>query len=304
MGELLNKLVIGLMPAVPKVFVGHIASRYIAGETIQDTVKVVRQLNDEGALATIDLLGEHNKNTDAAKASMEIYFDILETIDREKLNANISLKPTQLGLDNGIDFCIDLITKIVERATDLNIFVRIDMEDVPYTDDTLQLHTDLRKRFDNVGVVIQAYLRRTILDIKSLIKSKANLRLCKGIYNESRKVAYKDRTSIINNYSFLLEELLKGDCYVGIATHCEESVWHALKIIHQLGLKREQYEFQMLLGVDEELRRILLDAGHRLRVYVPFGKEWYPYSTRRLKENPRMAGYVMRDFLGMAKESR
>ncbi len=299
--QLMNRLIVGVMPVVPKYLVGRVASRYIAGERLEDALTVTGRLNDEGAAVAIDLLGEHSADSEHAGAAASIYLDTLTAIAREKLDANVSLKPTQLGLKLGYESCLDRITEIVARADELGNFVRIDMEDRTCTDDTFRLYFDLRKRFDNVGVAIQSYLRRTINDIKPLMEAGANLRICKGIYNEPRAVSYKNRTVIIDNYALLLEELLKADCYVGIGTHCEETVWHAKRIIHQLGLSRDRYEFQMLLGVDHELRRILLDEGHKLRVYVPFGDDWYPYSTRRLKENPAIAGYVMRDFLGMSK---
>lgn len=294
---MLNRLIIGLMPLVPKFIVGRVASRYIAGDKLQDAVDVARKLNAEGAMTTIDLLGEHTRSREGIEATVKTYRDILAAIDREKLDSNISLKPTHIGLGFDNDFCAESIEKIVQTAAGYGNFVRIDMEDHPYTDDTLRIYHELHKKYGNVGVVIQSYLRRTINDIPSLIKAKANLRLCKGIYNEPRNIAYKQRDIIIRNYSLLLEELLSGGCYVGIATHCEETVWHALKIIHKLKLSREQYEFQMLLGVDPQLKTILLKEGHRLRVYIPFGVEWYPYSTRRLKENPAIAGHVARDLL-------
>ena len=164
------------------------------------------------------------------------------------------------------------------------------------TTNTIEIYLRLKEEFeDHVGTVIQAYLRRTSNDINHLIKQKANLRLCKGIYVEPRDIAYKDMTIINNNYNFNLEKLLAAGCYVGIATHDEKLVWHALSIIEKYGLNPGQYEFQMLLGVDEKLRQIIIDAGHRLRVYVPYGREWYAYSTRRLKENPKMAGYVLKE---------
>jgi len=299
--ELFSKLVVNSMPMIPKQIVGKIASRYVAGEQLSDAVEEVRHLNDSGAVATMDLLGEYNDREDDARATADVYKKILDSIKEHKLDSNVSLKPTALGLSIGFDFCKDLITEIVAHASELDNFIRIDMEDQHCTDDTLKMYYELHEDFHNVGVVIQAYLRRTINDVQKLKGMKANLRLCKGIYNEPRTIAYKNREIIIRNYAYLLEELLEAGCYVGIATHCEETVWHALKIIQQLGLTRDQYEFQMLLGVDPELRKILIDDGHRLRVYVPYGEEWYPYSTRRLKENPQLAGSIALNFLGITK---
>jgi proline dehydrogenase len=171
----------------------------------------------------------------------------------------------------------------------------VDMEDSPYTSVTLEMVTDLHQRHENIGAVIQGYMRRSLEDVVRLTQTGVSVRLCKGIYDEPRRLAYKDSDTVRENYRLLLEELLKGGTYVGIATHDEFLVWHALRLIHQLDVPEDRYEFQMLLGVDEELRGILVGAGHKLRVYVPFGEEWYEYSSRRLKENPKIAGYVARD---------
>ncbi|MEJ2543287.1 MAG: proline dehydrogenase family protein, partial [Calditrichaceae bacterium] len=219
----------------------------------------------------------------------------LKTIHDEKLDSNVSVKPTQMGLSIDKELCYNHIKRIVETAKKYNNFVRIDMEDRHYTTDTIEIYIKLKNEFENhVGTVIQAYLRRTFDDINNLIRHKANLRLCKGIYVEPREVAYKEMAIINENYKYNLEKLLSAGCYVGIATHDEILVWHALSLIEKYKLKPEQYEFQMLLGVDAKLRQIIVDAGHRLRVYVPYGQEWYAYSTRRLKENPKMAGYVFK----------
>ncbi|MCF7810270.1 proline dehydrogenase family protein [bacterium] len=297
--DLLNKITIGVMPAIPKPVVGKVASRYISGPKLTDAVKKVKLLSSKGAVATIDLLGEFSDNPDHATAAAKTYIEILDTIQNEKLNANVSVKPTHIGLKTGYDFCKELITSIVEHAHKLGNFVRIDMEDHTCTDDTLRLYWEIHEKYRNVGVVLQAYLYRTIKDIQPLMEMKANIRLCKGIYVEPRQIAYKHRINVINNYALLLRELLKARCYVGIATHCEEVIWHARRIIYELDLKPDEYEFQMLLGVEDELREILINEGHKMRVYVPFGEEWYAYSTRRLKENPSVAGYIVRDFLNL-----
>ena len=167
------------------------------------------------------------------------------------------------------------------------------MEDATTTDDTIEMYLKLKAEFDNVGTVFQSYLRRLIDDVNHVIPHKANLRLCKGIYNEKRTVAYKDKDTVNDNFNYCLQKLLSNDCYIGIATHDEKLVWHALKLIDELKLEKDKYEFQMLLGVDPELRRIIVDGGHKLRVYVPFGEDWFGYSTRRLKENPAIAGHIL-----------
>jgi proline dehydrogenase len=171
------------------------------------------------------------------------------------------------------------------------------MEDSTCTEATLALYDRLRRDADNVGVVIQAYLRRSLDDVDRLVERRANVRLCKGIYIESRNIAYRDRDIVRRNFALLLERLLRGGCYVGIATHDEILAWEGIRLVRELRLSTDRYEFQMLLGVDEPLRRILIGSGHRLRVYVPFGERWYEYSLRRLKENPRMAGYVLKNIL-------
>ncbi|MDQ5830559.1 MAG: proline dehydrogenase family protein, partial [Actinomycetota bacterium] len=190
------------------------------------------------------------------------------------------------------------LEEIVEYAGARGRFVRVDMEDSPYTAVTLDIVVDLHRRHENVGAVIQAYMRRSLDDVCRLVEAGVTVRLCKGIYDEPRRIAYKDFDTVRQNYIFLLDELLKGGTYVGIATHDEFLIWHALRLIHQLEVPEDRYEFQMLLGVDEELRGILVGAGHKLRVYVPFGEEWFEYSSRRLKENPKIAGYVAKDVLG------
>ena len=205
-----------------------------------------------------------------------------------------------MGLFIDKEYCFQNVEKIVREAKKYNNFVRIDMEDHTATSDTIEFYLRLKEKYGkHVGTVIQAYLRRTSADINGLLEHKANLRLCKGIYVEPRAIAYKDMSIINENYKFNLKKLLSNDCYVGIATHDEKLVWYALSLIEEQQLKYEKYEFQMLLGVDEELRKIIIDGGHRLRVYVPYGKDWYPYSVRRLKENPKMAGYVFRNIFGL-----
>lgn len=294
--KLINSLIAATLPAVPKPVVGYFSQRYISGETLAAAVKVVRQLQNDGACVTLDVLGEHITKREEAAAYAQQYLDVLDTIQAEKLDANVSLKPTQMGLKLDRNFCLETIASIAGKAKGYGNFVRIDMEDISCTDDTFWLYEELKKNYP-VGTVIQAYLRRTDNDVDNLIKMNANLRLCKGIYVEPYTAAYKDRDIIRQNYLHILERLLTAGCYTGIATHDEMLVWGALKLIKKLDLKPDQYEFQMLLGVQEELRKLILKSGHKLRVYVPFGAHWYAYSVRRLKENPQIAGYVMENIL-------
>ena len=291
---LLDRAIARTLPAVPKGIVRRVANRYIAGETVDDALGVVAGLNQRGIRATLDILGEHIHNLDQARRAGEGYVALLDAIDRRKLDANISIKLTQLGLKVDFQTCFDLTNRLVGHAGELKNFVRIDMEDSSCTTDTLEIYRQLRRNHSNIGVVVQAYLRRTADDICALENLRPNYRLCKGVYVEPREISYHDMRVINRNYAYLLEKLLRNGSFVGIATHDELMVWEALRIIRDFKLPPTAYEFQMLLGVDEQLRDIIRAAGHTLRVYIPFGRDWYAYSVRRLKENPRLAGYVFK----------
>ncbi len=287
------------MPLVPKPIVGTVARRYVAGNTLDEAITTIRSLNAEGAMATIDVLGEAVSKKDKAEAAFDEYLRGIDRIVEEKVDANISVKPTLLGFDIDEALCLQLIDGIVKRAKDVGLFVRIDMEDHTTTDATLRIYRTVLERHGNAGVALQAYLRRLVADINDILPLKPNIRLCKGIYREPRDVAWQSYGTVRANYCYSLEKLLQGGAYVGIATHDEHLVWHAMATIDRLGLDPKQYEFQMLLGVDPDLRRIILANGHRLRVYVPYGRDWYPYSIRRLRENPTIALHVMRAMLGI-----
>lgn len=294
--SLLARTIATVLPAVPKPIVRHFSRPYIAGETIDDMVATVKRLNADGYLATVDILGEFAKSTERAEAAGGEYLRVMDEMVARGLKAKISVKLTQMGLNLDEGVCLSIMERIVAKADEQNSFVRIDMEDSSVTTTTLEMYERLRERFgDRVGPVIQAYMRRSLADVRKLAAHKANVRLCKGIYVEPREIAYKDGEIINRNFELLLQELLEAGSYVGIATHDERLVWSALEIIERLGLAPEQYEFQMLLGVDEELRRIIRDAGHRLRVYVPFGIKWHAYSVRRLRENPAIVGHVLKN---------
>lgn len=298
--QLLNKLISYVLPVFPKSMVGYFAKPYIAGERMDDAVKVVRDLMDEGACATLDVLGEEVHHEEQALHAVELYKQVLQRIYSEKLHSGISVKPTHMGLKIDKEFCYNNIRSLVEMASIYKRFVRIDMEDHTTTQDTIDIYKRLREDYDNVGTVIQAYMRRTVDDINTLIPLKADLRLCKGIYIEPRSVAWKDGSIVNDNFSYMLEKLIVNNCYVGIATHDEKLVWEAMRILDKYQIKKDRYEFQMLLGVDPELRKIILAGGHKLRVYVPFGAEWFAYSTRRLKENPTIAGHIMTNLISSA----
>jgi proline dehydrogenase len=292
-----NRVLVTGLPAVPKVLVGRVASRYVAGETLDEAVRVVRSLNQQRAMATIDVLGEEVHEREKATAAVEEYLRVFDAVASEGIDANVSIKLTLLGLKIDEGFCRDNVARIAETATRYGNFVRIDMEDSTCTDATLRIYRELRDRYGNLGIVLQAYMRRTLADIDGLPDQGANVRLCKGIYVEPRRIAWKGYGTVRANFAAALEKLIARGIYVGIATHDEYLACVASALIDQYGLKPERYEFQMLLGVDEELRRILIDAGHRLRVYVPYGRDWYPYSMRRLRENPEVARHVLKALL-------
>jgi proline dehydrogenase len=286
---LLDKTIVRLLPAVPKQVVQLFSARYIAGTTLADAVDTVRRLNRIGQLATIDVLGEEITHEDEARTIAQAYRDVLAAIDREDLDSNVSVKPTALGLGLSYELCRENLESILREAG--SNFVRIDMEDSSTTSDTLRMYRELRERgFDNVGVVLQAYLRRTLDDVAGLADLGANVRLCKGIYVEPASIAFTDDDDVRTNYVRALDALFEAGMYVGIATHDEWLLREALGRVD--GMDESEYEFQMLLGVRERRAAELVRDRHRLRVYVPFGEQWYQYSLRRLQENPAMAGTI------------
>jgi proline dehydrogenase len=295
---IVDRAIANSVPVIPRPIVKKISGRYIAGDTMDEAVKTVRELNREGCVATIDLLGESTESKADAAGKLKDYKKVVDALDEHGLSGGISVKLTGLGLTLNEELCRANVEEIVEYAGVRGRFVRVDMEDSPHTEATLQIVEDTHSQHGNTGAVLQAYMRRSIDDAQRAIRAGYSVRLCKGIYDEPRAVAYKDFDTVRQNYILLLEELLRGGVYVGIATHDEYLIWHALRLVHQLEVPKDRYEFQMLLGVDEELRGILVNAGHKLRVYVPFGEDWYEYSTRRLKENPKIAGYVTKDVIG------
>jgi proline dehydrogenase len=289
---LLDRAIARVLPAVPKPLVRALASPYIAGPTLEAAVTVVRRLNGEGKLATIDVLGEEITNDDEAREIGRAYHRVLARVESEQLDANISVKLTGLGLGLDYGLCRDNLQALVEDARVRGNFVRIDMEDSTTTDDTLRLSRELRAAgYENLGIVLQARLRRTLADATGL----ENVRLCKGIYLEPTEIAFEDPDEIRESFRATLRALLDDGCYVGIATHDEELIEDALGQIHERDLGPAEYEFQMLLGVRSARGDELVRDGHRLRVYVPFGTHWYEYSVRRLQENPKIAGYVAAD---------
>ncbi|MCC6750780.1 MAG: proline dehydrogenase family protein [Deltaproteobacteria bacterium] len=294
--SIFDRMVVRALPVVPKAVVGRVAQRYVAGSTLGEAVEAIRGLAGEGAMATVDVLGEEVTERDRAESAVDEYLRVLDTVRAERLAANISIKPTMLGLKIDEALAEELVGRLVRRAAELGSFVRIDMEDHTCTDATLRLYGSLRQELGSVGVVLQAMLRRTPEDIAALAPVGANVRLCKGIYREPESLAFQGYDEVREAFVRCLEQLFAAGCYVGIATHDEVLVERSLELIQRFGLKREEYEFQMLLGVTPSLRARLLGAGHRLRVYVPYGADWYAYSMRRLRENPTVARHIMKAF--------
>jgi len=297
--SLLDSALVRLLPAVPKPVVQLFSSRYIAGATLADALQVVRDLNAGGKLATVDVLGEEIEREEETRAIAQAYRDVFAAFDEAALDANVSVKLTALGLDLSYELCRENLLDVVRTAAAFGNFVRIDMEDASTTDATLRLYRELREDgHDNVGVVLQARLRRTLDDVRALAELRPSVRLCKGIYLEPAAIAFTDYEAVRANFLRCLDALLESGCYLGIATHDEWLIGESLARISRRGLGPDEYELQMLLGVREERRDELVAEGHRLRVYVPFGEEWYAYSLRRLQENPAMAGTIARATAG------
>lgn len=292
--SILNTLVVKSLPFVPKPIVRKFANRYIAGESVADAVMCVRQINADGACATLDVLGEDIFTEEEAVVSRNQSIEVLHAIDREKLDSNLSIKLTSLGLKLGRDFCRDNVREILKVAARYNNFVRFDMEDSSCTSDTISIFRELQREYPRIGIVLQAYMRRSEADVLKLAETRTNFRLCKGIYKEPENVALQGREEVQQNFLKLLRLMFEKECYVGIATHDSVLVDGAYALIDELQLTKDRYEFQMLLGVRPELRKKLIRDGQKVRLYVPFGQSWHAYSLRRFKENPEIAGYVFK----------
>ncbi|GIK22947.1 MAG: proline dehydrogenase [Ignavibacteriota bacterium] len=299
--EAINHLIVKIVQLMPKPVVGFFSKKYIAGVTLQAAVDYVKKLNSMGIYATMDVLGESVANKEEAIRCKNEAIEVLEAIEQNKLKANLSIKPTQMGLAIDEEFAFQQILEIVQKAEQFKNFVRIDMEDSPFTDKTINVYKRIFQDYKNVGIVIQSYMRRSYDDVITLNKIGTNYRLCKGIYVESASIAYKDKQEVRNNYLKLLDAMFKDGNYVGIATHDKYLIDEAYKRIKEKNISKDKFEFQMLLGVREDLRDKINSDGYKIRIYVPFGKDWYAYSVRRLKENPSVAGHIAKSFLTFGK---
>lgn len=298
--SLLHRTIVEGMRFLPRPVIWHFSQRYIAGTRLADAFRATQQLNNSGCAATIDVLGEDSTRPDQVEAAKQLYLEALDGIATRSLDCGISVKLSELGLRFDQEACMQVLRTLLDKAKEHDNFLRIDMEDSSVTTATLDIYRDLRSQFDNVGTVIQSCLRRSREDVAELLQGgMTDLRLCKGIYVEPEEIAYRNADEIRGSFQQILEQLLESDtARVGIATHDPALVLHAEQLLERLSVPRERYEFQMLLGVAGPLRRRLLNHGHPVRVYVPFGELWYDYSLRRLRENPAIAGHIVRNLFG------
>ncbi|MDD2303828.1 MAG: proline dehydrogenase family protein [Prolixibacteraceae bacterium] len=297
---MLNKLLANALPYMPKKLIWIFSKRYIAGETIEDGLKASKELNKQGIEVTVDLLGEFISTIKEAEENRNKYIELIERFTSEGIVGHFSVKPTSFGLLIDKDVCYSNIEAVVLKAVEKKTFIRIDMEDSQCVDDELDMYRKLQQKYPaNVGLVIQAYLRRTKNDLMNMSTihtngNPLNFRLCKGIYVEPKHIAFKTPEEIREHYLDDLQYMLDNNMYVGIATHDKYQIDNAMNIIKEKNIDKTKYEFQMLYGVTPELRSSIVKQGHKMRVYVPFGKDWFGYSTRRLKENPKMASHIVK----------
>ena len=297
---MLNKIIANILPYMPKKLIWVFSKRYIAGESLEDGLLASKLLNEKGIEVTVDILGEFIRSLDEAEKNKDEYLEVIERFTSENIKGNFSVKPTMFGLLIDKDVCYKYMEEIVAFAASKNSFIRVDMEDSQCIDREIELFRKLRTKYPkNVGLVVQAYMRRTKSDVESLndLNSEAaplNFRLCKGIYVEPERIAFKDYEEVRANYLADLKYMFENKMYVGIATHDRYLVDEAMKMIREMNIPKNMYEFQMLYGVTPELRQSIVDDGHLMRVYVPYGKQWFGYSTRRLKENPKMAQHIIK----------
>jgi proline dehydrogenase len=270
------------------------ASRFVAGETLDDAVRVVRQVNLLGIHATLDLLGENTRSREDAQNATRQVLEMLDRVKSERLDCNVSVKLTQLGMDLDDDFCRNNLLQLVRKARDLDSFVRVDMEDSHYTQRTLDIVTRVHAELRNVGTVIQAYLYRSESDVRMLISKGVRVRLCKGAYLEPESVAFREKRDTDSNFVKLTKILLDSDIYHAIATHDEKMIDATRRHAEEKGIARDRFEFQMLHGIRRDLQAQLAKEGYNVRVYVPYGSRWYPYYMRRLAERPANVGFIIR----------
>jgi proline dehydrogenase len=297
---MLNKLIANMLPYMPKKLIWVFSKRYIAGESMEEGLLASKLLNEKGIEVTVDILGEFITTLDEAEKNRDEYLEVIERFTSENVKGNFSIKPTMFGMLLDREICFNLLREVVQFAAQKDSFIRIDMEDSQCVDMELDIFRRLRKEFPkHVGLVLQAYLRRTESDLVALNDlNSANypisFRLCKGIYVEPENIAFKEYNEVRQHFLTDLKYMFENKMYVGIATHDKFLVEESMKMIGEMNIPKDMYEFQMLYGVTPELRQLIVDNGHKMRVYVPFGEKWFNYSTRRLKENPKMAQHIIK----------
>jgi proline dehydrogenase len=293
--HLLQSAAVNLLRLMPKPVVWQFSNRYIAGTALDDAYRVVEALNAEGCRATIDVLGEDSREPAQVAAAKVLYLEALDGIIAKSLDCGVSIKLSEMGLRFDEELCRSVMQELLTAAEEHGVFVRVDMEDSSVTDVTLDIYRAFRSEFDQVGAVIQACLKRSERDIGELLASgPTDVRLCKGIYIEPEEISYRNAEDIRESFRRLLRQLFDGGAgHVGIATHDPLLARFAEDLVERLDVPTSRYEFQMLLGVAEPLRRQLVASGHPVRVYVPFGERWYEYSLRRLRENPNIVGHIV-----------
>lgn len=277
-------------------FAQRVSRRFVSGETQEHAVQVVKELNRKGFIATLDHLGENVTNTEEAKNSAEEYLILLDKINHAQVDSNVSCKLTQMGLDLDFDFCLNNVRRIVEKAKGYGNFVRIDMEDSPRTEKTLQVCYSLHKEYSNVGAVIQSYLYRSEEDVKKLLEQKIRIRLCKGAYKEPKSVAFQKKKEVDDSFVKLMQMMLKSGVYHGIATHDDKMIQATIEFACKENISKDSFEFQLLYGIRRELQEELIKQGYNVRIYTPYGDQWYPYFMRRLAERPANLFFVAKNF--------
>ena len=295
--SLFNSIVTSALPILPKWFAKPFARPYVAGQTEDDAVTHIRTLNEKGFSATVDILGEHVLTKEEARDITAQYCHLYDRIANESLDCNISIKPTHVGLNISLAEAMSNITTILKKAQEYENFLRIDMENSPFTDQTIEIYRHCKTIYNNVGMVIQSYLHRSIDDILFLANDQFNSRICKGIYKESEYIAYQNREEIQDNFLKLAKTMATRNAYSAFATHDQELIDRLLDWITTDKVPKDLFEFQVLYGVPMNGRlEALLGAGYKVRVYVPYGPDWFDYSVRRLKENPKIISYVLKNF--------
>ena len=274
----------------------RVVNRFVSGETLEDGLNAVRKVNSEGAIATLDHLGEEVSEPEEAIAATEVYLDALDKINENEVNTNVSVKPTQVGLKVDKKLCEENFRKIIEKARKYDNFVRMDMEGSDCTQDTLDVFYNLRKKYDNVGIVIQTYLYRSEKDVEDTQKLGGRIRLCKGAYKEPKEIAFPKIEQVDDNFIKLMEMMLPSGIYHGIATHDEKIIEKTKKFAQENSIPKESFEFQLLYGIRTELQHQLVKEGYNVRIYIPFGREWYPYFMRRLAERPANLFFFLKNF--------